>query len=111
ELAELLGGATPRSVLLIGRPGAGKTAVVYQLVRERERRGLGRTPFWATSGARLVAGMSGFGMWQEQCRDLCREAATKKSVVYLGNLVELAEAGRCASQSESIATFLRPALL
>jgi ATP-dependent Clp protease ATP-binding subunit ClpA len=111
ELAELLGGATPRSVLLIGRPGAGKTAVVYQLVRERERRGLGRTPFWATSGARLVAGMSGFGMWQEQCRDLCREAATKKSVVYLGNLVELAEAGRSASQSESIATYLRPYLL
>ncbi len=111
QLAELLGGATPRSVLLIGPPGAGKTAVVYQLVRERARRGLGRTPFWATSGARLVAGMSGFGMWQEQCRGLCREAAKKKAVVYLGNLVELAEAGRCASQSESIAAFLRPYLL
>ena len=111
QLAELLGGATPRSVLLIGPPGVGKTAAVYQLVRERVRRGLGRTPFWATSGARLAAGMSGFGMWQQQCRGLCREAAQKKAVVYLGNLVELAEAGRCDSQSESIASFLRPDLL
>ncbi|HET6880570.1 MAG TPA: AAA family ATPase [Pirellulales bacterium] len=111
QLAELLSGAVPRSVLLIGPSGVGKTAAFYQLVRERARRELGRTPFWATGGARLVAGMSGFGMWQEQCRALCREAAKKKAVVYLGNLVELAEAGRCASQSESIATFLRPHLL
>jgi ATP-dependent Clp protease ATP-binding subunit ClpC len=111
QLAELLGGATPRSVLLVGPAGVGKTATLYQLVRERSRRGLGRTPFWSTSGARLVAGMSGFGMWQEQCRDLCREAARKKAVVYLGNLAELAEVGRSASQSESIATFLRPSLL
>jgi DNA polymerase III delta prime subunit len=111
QLGELVGGATPRSVLLVGPPGVGKTAAVYQLVRERSRHGLGRTPFWATSGARLVAGMSGFGAWQEQCRNLCREAAKKKAIVYLGNLVELAEVGRSASQSESIATFLRPYLL
>ncbi len=111
QLAELLGGATPRSVLLVGPPGVGKTVALYQLVRERSGHGLAHTPFWATSGARLVAGMSGFGAWQEQCRNLCGEAAKKKAVVYLGNLVELAEVGRCASRSESIATFLRPYLL
>ncbi|HEX7377159.1 MAG TPA: AAA family ATPase [Pirellulales bacterium] len=111
QLAELLNGAAPRSVLLVGPPGVGKTAAVYQLVRERSRHGLGGTPFWFSSGARLVAGMSGFGAWQEQCRDLCREAAKKKAVVFLGNLVELAEVGRSASQSESIASFLRPYLL
>ncbi|HVA51287.1 MAG TPA: AAA family ATPase [Pirellulales bacterium] len=111
QLAELLAGPSPRSVLLVGPAGVGKTAAVYQLVRERRRRGLAGAAFWATSGARLVAGMSGFGMWQERCRDLCREAAKKKAVVYLGNLIELAQVGQCISQSESIASFLRPYLV
>ncbi|HQU45295.1 MAG TPA: hypothetical protein PK867_20940, partial [Pirellulales bacterium] len=64
QLAELLAGASPRSVLLVGPAGVGKTAAVYQLVRERGRRALAGAAFWATSGARLMAGMSGFGLWQ-----------------------------------------------
>ena len=55
-------------ILLVGPSGVGKTAAIHELVRRREQLNLGRTPFWATSGARLVAGMSGFGMWQERCQ-------------------------------------------
>src|SRR4029079_3332634 len=66
NLAEALVGPAASSVLLIGKAGVGKTAVIHDLVRHRERLGLGAAPFWSTSGARLVAGMTGFGMWQER---------------------------------------------
>ena len=40
-----------------GGSGVGKTAVVHELVRRRQGHGLGRTPFWSTPGARIVAGV------------------------------------------------------
>jgi ATP-dependent Clp protease ATP-binding subunit ClpA len=110
RLAEQLTGRSPRSVLLVGSSGVGKTAALHELVRRRAQLGLAATPFWATSGARLVAGMSGFGMWQERCQRLWREAARKRAVLHLGNLVELTEVGKSEHQPQGIASFLRPYL-
>ncbi len=109
-LAEMLGGRQPRSILLIGPSGVGKTAAVLELVRRRQALGLGATPFWATSGSRLVAGMTGFGMWQERCRQVWQEAARRKAVLHLGNLVELMQVGKSEHQTTGIAHFLRPYL-
>jgi ATP-dependent Clp protease ATP-binding subunit ClpC len=108
QLAEGLTGRFPRSVLLVGSSGAGKTAIVYELVRLRADLQLGQTPFWATNGSRLVAGMSGFGQWQERCQKLWREAARTHAIIYLGNLIELMEVGKSIINSQGIASFLRP---
>ncbi|MBO0799211.1 MAG: hypothetical protein J2P31_10370, partial [Blastocatellia bacterium] len=110
QLAEALRGRFPRSVLLVGRSGAGKTAIVYELVRRRADLQLGDTPFWETNGSRLVAGMSGFGQWQERCQRLWLEAAQTNAIIYLGNLIELMEVGKSISNSQGIASFLRPYL-
>ena len=107
-LADNLTGRHPRSVLLVGKAGVGKTSVVYELVRRREDFQLAQTPFWATSGARLVAGMTGFGVWQQRCQRLCREASKARAVLYLGNLIELMEVGRSTHNAQGIASFLRP---
>jgi ATP-dependent Clp protease ATP-binding subunit ClpC len=108
RLAEALTGREPRSVLLVGASGVGKTAAVHELVRRRRKLQLGHTPFWATSGSRLVAGMTGFGMWQERCRQLWREAAKERAILHLGGLVELMEVGKHAGNEQGIASFLRP---
>lgn len=108
QIAETLTGRAPRSVLLIGRSGVGKTAAVYELARRRGDFQLAHTPFWATNGARLIAGMSGFGQWQERCQRLWREAAQARAIIYLGNLVELMEVGKSTLNSQGIANFLRP---
>jgi ATP-dependent Clp protease ATP-binding subunit ClpA len=111
QMVDVLSGRKPRSVLLVGPSGVGKTAAVMEMVRRRGRLGaLRETPFWATSGSRLVAGMSGFGMWQERCTTLCREAARAGAIVHLGNLVELMEVGRGEWVGQGIAGFLRPYL-
>ncbi|MCI0486711.1 MAG: AAA family ATPase [Blastocatellia bacterium] len=108
RLAESLVGRNPRSVLLTGPSGVGKTAAVYEMVRRRQEFQLGSTPFWATSGSRLVAGMSGFGMWQERCGRLWREASKQNAILHMGNLLELMEVGKSTSDSQGIAAFLRP---
>ncbi|MGE0131208.1 MAG: AAA family ATPase [Blastocatellales bacterium] len=108
QIAETLTGRAQRSVLLVGRSGVGKTAAVYELARRRHDFQLAHTPFWATNGARLVAGMSGFGQWQERCQRLWREAAQERAIIYLGNLIELMEVGKSVSNSQGIANFLRP---
>jgi ATP-dependent Clp protease ATP-binding subunit ClpA len=110
QIAELLTARQPRSVLLVGPSGVGKSAAVRALARRRAEYRLGATPFWATSGARLVAGMSGYGMWQERCRQVVREAARRKAVVHLGNLVELTQVGKSEYNALGIASFLRPSI-
>jgi len=110
QLAEALGGSPPRSVLLVGASGVGKTAAWHELVRRRAELQFGETPFWATSGSRLVAGMTGFGMWQARCQQVVSEAAKTRAIVHLGGLSELIQVGRSAHNTEGIASFLRPAL-
>ncbi|MEJ7616245.1 MAG: hypothetical protein WKF30_04565 [Pyrinomonadaceae bacterium] len=108
RLAEALHGRGARSVLLVGKAGVGKTAVMHELVRRRAAYGLGATPFWATGGARLVAGMSGFGMWQERCEALWREATEIRAVIHFGNLVELMDTGKSEHNAQGLASFFRP---
>lgn len=107
NLAEALVGQSASSVLLVGKAGVGKTAVVHELVRRKALFGLDTTPFWSTSGARLVAGMSGFGMWQERCDSLWQEAEKTNAIVHLGNLVELVDTGKSENNTQGLASFFR----
>jgi ATP-dependent Clp protease ATP-binding subunit ClpA len=97
-----------RSVLLIGSSGVGKTAIFNQLVRQRELSGFKDKNFWETSGARLIAGQSGFGMWQKRTQKLIEETKKYNVILYLGNLIELLEVGKSGFDLQGIAGFLRP---
>lgn len=110
RIADTLVGRTPRSVLLVGPSGVGKTAAVQQLFRVRHEHGLAGSPFWSTGGARLVAGASGFGAWQERCQRLAAEARSRQALLHLGNLVELMEVGKAGGSTFGIASFFRPFL-
>lgn len=110
QIADALTATRPQSVLLVGPSGVGKTAAVRELVRRRSDFHLGVTPFFQTSGARIVAGQCGFGMWQERCTDLVRECARKRAVLHLGSLVELMEVGKSEYNQTGLAGFLRPAI-
>lgn len=107
EFADALKGKGARSVLLVGKAGVGKTALVHELVRRRANFGFASTPFWATSGARLVAGMTGYGMWQERCDAFWQEAEKTGAIVHFGNLVELMDTGKSEGNSQGVASFFR----
>lgn len=109
QVANILTGRVPRSVLLVGASGVGKSAIVYELARRPGEFGM-RHPIWATSGSRLVSGMTGFGMWQERCQKLAREVSEANALLHIGPLLELMEVGKSEHQSQGIASFLRPLL-
>lgn len=111
KLAQMLGGRRPMSVLLVGAPGVGKTAIVQELIRTHAKWKLGGYEFWKTSGARIVAGQSGFGDWQNRCQRIVEEARERNAILYLGNLAELLETGRAGGSSENIAGFFRPRMV
>lgn len=110
QAAESLAAKPAQSVLLIGPSGVGKTAAVRELVRRRDEFALASTPFYQTSGARIVAGQCGFGMWEQRCGELVKEAAKQRAVLHVGALVELLEVGKSEYNPTGIATFLRPAI-
>lgn len=110
QIADALTATRPQSVLMIGASGVGKTAAVRELVRRRGDFQLSATPFFETSGARIVAGQCGFGMWQERCTDLVRECAKRRAILHVGSLVELMEVGKSEYNQTGLAGFLRPAI-
>src|SRR2546423_1734288 len=60
------------------------------------------------AGARLVAGMSGYGMWQERCDALWREAELTSAIIHFGNLIELMDTGKSEHNTQGLASFFRP---
>lgn len=108
RLAEALSGEHRPGVLLVGPSGVGKTAVVRELVARRREFRLRGMPFWSTSGARIVAGTSGYGMWQERCRKIVKEASATRAVLHVESLVELLGVGKGSLDEQGIAAFFRP---
>ncbi len=100
---------SPRSILLVGPAGCGKTTWVRALARELDRLGAskGQAPrIWATSAERIVAGMKYLGQWEQRCLDLIEELSGEGDLLFVDKLAPL-----CATQTgSSIADMLGPAL-
>lgn len=108
RIADSLNASRPRSVLLVGPSGVGKTAAFTDLFQRRATFHLASVQFFMTTGARIVSGMTGFGAWQERCERICAEAESETTILHLGNLAELNMVGRSAANDDGIAEFIAP---
>ncbi|MCX4241410.1 AAA family ATPase [Paraliomyxa miuraensis] len=107
-LASLLDGRERMSVALVGEPLVGKSAIVEGLVSQALVR-FSSHPVFATSGAQLVAGQSGFGQLEERVDAVMKAAEAIDAVLYFDDLGDLF-AGTSGG-IEDIASMMRPWLV
>lgn len=106
---QVLSGAPPRAVVLLGDPGAGKTALVYELVHLLRHEHPEPWTVVRVSPADLLAGTTYLGEWQTKLRNLVQTVRYPRRVLlYIPNLEELSETGRSAHSDSSVATALAP---
>ncbi|HEX8822784.1 MAG TPA: AAA family ATPase [Archangium sp.] len=106
-LSSLLGGEKRQGVLLVSPELAGKTELLHAWLRTERKAGRQRRVY-ATSGSRLLAGMSGFGQWQERVLRVMRAAQELDAVLYFENLGELL--AQHSSESIDIPGAMKPFL-
>ena len=92
DLDALLQSDTRQSVLLVGEPGVGKSAVVEGWLQRRLATDDEGPPVFQTSGAQLIAGMSGLGQWQARLERVIDACDTLGAVLYMDDLADLFDA-------------------
>ncbi len=81
ELSSLLGAKERSGVLVVGREASGKSALIRRWMRENNA-GEKPSQLFSTSAAEIIAGMSGFGQWQERIKKVMEAAETLDAVLY-----------------------------
>lgn len=107
QLATTLKSNTPTSVLVVGGSGKGKTEVIRQFVREREKHQMGQVKVWQTTAAQLIHRLTGLGSWEDYLAQLCNELRTTGDILYFPSLADLFEVGQYVGNNLSIADYLR----
>jgi ATP-dependent Clp protease ATP-binding subunit ClpA len=112
ELHRLLVSNDRRAVLLLGRPGSGKTAVLHEALSRAMRDGQirkgGARQVWLVSPQRLISGMSYVGQWENRVNSILAECRRKRHTLYFDDFLGLFRAGISASSQLSVAGVLRP---
>jgi ATP-dependent Clp protease ATP-binding subunit ClpC len=115
RMTYLLGGARPRSVAVIGPPGAGKTSVIRQWIADRLvedgypiHKNLDRVHHvWRITGKRLIAGMSHLGEWEERCLSVLEDARKHRGILWIEDLHLFGRLGQSRQSERSFADFFR----
>jgi len=99
------------SVLLIGEPGIGKTAIILDAARQFLNLDKEKGPhyFWRTTPQRMTAGARYLGEWQETCETLMEELQMTGDILWINDLVHLLNVGGDGPE-DSIGAFMLPNL-
>ncbi len=99
------------SVILVGPPDVGKSALVHELASRvasgRIPPALQGRPLWRLSANELIAGARFTGMWQDRARLLVARGRAERVIFVMGDPTAIVDAGRWSESENNLARFLR----
>lgn len=107
RLARTLKSPYIRNVALVGPNGVGKTALVRELIRRKNKLGVPEE-ILETTASLLIKELTGDLGWQENLSLLCRELYNRRIILYVRNLYELFEVGKYEGNTISVGDYLLP---
>jgi len=100
--------STRANLLIVGRAGSGKSAVLKQAIKQISSRSrkqqLGFT-FWRILPQRITASSKYLGEWEEVCEELVFELGLANGIAWIENVVQLLETGG-EGPEDSVGAFL-----
>ncbi|PHN07471.1 AAA family ATPase [Flavilitoribacter nigricans] len=103
---------TRSNVLLVGKHGVGKSAVLQQAIRKittQSRKQQLDFTFWRIMSQRITASAKYLGEWQEQVESLVDELQSANGILWVADLIQLLQTGGEGAE-DSVAAFLLPFL-
>jgi ATP-dependent Clp protease ATP-binding subunit ClpA len=101
--------ATRSDVLVVGKPGVGKSAVLMQAIRRITARNKGQQQggytFWRLLPQRITASARYLGEWEQTCENLVEELALANGILWIENIIQLLQMGGGGPEN-SVAAFL-----
>ena len=107
QMLRALTGKYSRSILLVGRAGVGKTALVEEVYRVGAEQGLKSVTFWETTAARMLQKLTVESGWEESLGLVLEELSQRGDILYVRNLAQLFEVGAYVGNPISMAEFMR----
>ncbi len=110
QMLRALTGRYSRNILLVGRAGVGKSALVEEVYRVGVAQGLGALKFWETTAARMLQKLTIETGWEESLGQVLEELNQRGDILYVRNLAQLFEVGAYVGNPISMAEFMRESL-
>ncbi|MCP3927989.1 MAG: ATP-dependent Clp protease ATP-binding subunit, partial [Bacteroidetes bacterium] len=98
-----------RNILLVGPGGVGKTAFIWEIAKDYNRRDA-KEKIWETTASVMVKELTREYGWQENLSRLCKELQESQDILFIRNFMEFFEVGHYEGNSISMAEYLRPYL-
>ncbi len=106
QLSRALKTKFSRNIILVGASGVGKTALVWELVRQQKKRKI-RGQIWETTASTLIKELTLDSGWEDNMAHLCKELSITEDILFIRNFLELFEVGKYKGNDVSMADFIR----
>ncbi len=106
QISRALKGKFNKSIILVGASGVGKTALIWEVVRQKYKFNI-KSDVYETTASTLIKELTQQTGWQDNLVYLCRELSKKGDILFIRNLLELFEVGQYEGNSVSMAEYIR----
>jgi ATP-dependent Clp protease ATP-binding subunit ClpC len=109
SIEKILLGDAPRAVVVLGEPGAGKTAVIHEVIHRLATRPDAPWHALSLSPSDFLSGTRYLGEWESRLDDLVKSIrAPRRVLLYITGIAQLSQVGTTGKSDANVAAMLAP---